>query len=93
MHRAAITTAEPLTAVARRAYTELNPAADARQQSPGLLGGQARTEVRSFLDDTHRDERHRSSVAHLLGALARRPELLLGPSNFLGPEIVAGTAG
>jgi hypothetical protein len=43
--------AEPLAAIARRAEPYLAPAAHARRQSPGLLGGQSPAEVRRFLDD------------------------------------------
>jgi hypothetical protein len=72
MRSGAVTAAESLPAVARRAHTELNPAAHARQQSPGLLGGQARAEVRHFLDETPVDQRHRSSVWRIFSA--RSPE-------------------
>jgi hypothetical protein len=46
--------AEPLSSITRWAHPYLAPAAHARRQSPGLLGGQSPAEVRRFLDDTLR---------------------------------------
>jgi hypothetical protein len=43
--------AEALAPITRRADPYLAPAAHARRQSPGLLGGQSPAEVRRFLDD------------------------------------------